>query len=202
MADPPTEGGPDDAAEPVVEDVVEAETSTEAQAEAGPDGADDAGPVLVDRRRGFVDRTPGEVVEFLERARTALKAEGFIETPFQYRKKSQVFGLIKDHGHDLQLHVRAFADGVIESEVELSNRYVEHLVSPRRSAHAEIKAVFEKHGLETETINEEFQTRTGSTRTRMPRTRTKTTDLMKGIGVAGALGAVAIARFVQKRKKR
>ncbi|MBW3582005.1 MAG: hypothetical protein KY455_02805 [Euryarchaeota archaeon] len=153
--------------------------------------------------RTFTERSPAEVAEFLERAKQALKAEGFIETPFQYRKKRQVFGLIKDHGHDLQLHVRAFADGIIESEVELSNRYVEHLVSPRRSAHAEIKAVFEKHGIETETINEEFQTRTGSTKTRMPRTRTKTTDLVKGgIGLAGALGAVAVARFVQRRKRR
>lgn len=163
---------------------------------------DDAAEAVADAavaEEGSVAMGPDEIAAFLAKAKEALLAEGFYETPFQYRKKGQVFGVVKDHGHDLQLHVRAFDTGVIESEVELSNRYVEHLVSPRRSAHAEIKAIFEKHGLETETINEEFQTRTGAFRERMPRTRTKTSDLVKaGLGMAGAIGAVAVARFVQR----
>ncbi len=158
-------------------------TVSEAEADARDDWPDD----------------PEATKAFLEAAYAALVAEGFKGTPFQYRKKGQAFGVIKDHGHELQLHVRAFTNGVIESEVELSNRYVEHLVSPRRSCHAEIKAIFEKHGVATETINEEFRTRTGADRNKMPVTRTKTSDLVKGaVGVAGAIGAVAFARFVRR----
>lgn len=167
---------------------------------AGPADAGDATPIDV------AEAGPGEPIDgdeatrqFLRQAYDALVAEGFKGTPFQYRKKGQAFGVVKDHGHELQLHVRAFTNGVIESEVELSNRYLEHLVSPRRSSHAEIKAIFEKHGVPTQTINEDFRTRTGAERMRMPTTRTKTSDLIKaGLGVAGAVGAVAVARFVRK----
>ena len=147
-----------------------------------------------------IHHSPEELQEFLEQARDALLAEGFRSTPMQYRKKSQVFGVIKEHGHELQIHVRAFANGVIESEVELSNRYIQHLWSPRRSAHEEIRRVFEKHGVMTETINTEFRTRTGADRDQMPRVLTRTTDVVKGaVGLAGAVGAVAIARFIQRR---
>lgn len=147
-----------------------------------------------------IHRSPEELQTFLEQARNALLAEGFYSTPMQYRKKAQVFGVIKEHGHDLQIHVRAFANGVIESEVELSNRYIQHLWSPRRSAHAEITKVFEKHGVLTDTINTEFRTRTGADRDQMPRVLTKTRDVVRaGVGLAGAVGAVAIARYIQKR---
>ncbi len=136
---------------------------------------------------------------FLERARQALLKEGFRSTSMQYRKKEQVFGLVKDHGDRLQLHVRAFRNGVIESEVELSNRYIEHLWSPRRSAHNEITQILEKHGLDTATINTEFRTRTGAERERLPRIVTPTRPLVKGaMGVAGAVGAVALARYLQR----
>jgi hypothetical protein len=141
-----------------------------------------------------------ETARFLERARQALLAEGFHETPLQYRKKNQVFGVVKQHGDRLQLHVRAFRNGVIESEVELSNLYLQHLWSPRRSAHAEIARIFEKHGVDTATINTEFRTRTGSTRDRLPRMLTPTRQLVQaGMGLAGAVGAVAIARYLQPR---
>lgn len=140
--------------------------------------------------------------EFLARARAALLAEGFKDTPMQYRKKDQVFGLVKDHGDRLQLHVRAFRNGLIESEVELSNRYVEHLWSPRRSAHSEIAQVFEKHGLQTSTINTEFQTRTGSQKQNLPRIVTPTRQLFRGaMGVAGAMGAMAFMRYIQRNTK-
>lgn len=140
--------------------------------------------------------------EFLQRAREALLAEGFKDTPMQYRKRDQVFGLVKDHGDRLQLHVRAFRSGIIESEVELSNRYVEHLWSPRRSAHKEIAQVFEKHGLHTETINTEFRTRTGSERQNLPRIVTPTRQLFRGaMGVAGAMGAMAFMRYIQRNTR-
>lgn len=140
---------------------------------------------------------------FLERARQALVAEGFRSTPMQYRKKDQVFGLVKDHGDRLQLHVRAFRSGVIESEVELSNRYIEHLWSPRRSAHNEITRILEKHGLDTATINTEFRTRTGAERERLPRIVTPTRPLVRGaMGIAGAVGAVAVARYLQRMTTR
>lgn len=162
------------------------ETAEEAEARAEQDEA--------------IHRSPADLQVFLEQARDALLAEGFWSTPMQYRKKGQVFGVVKDHGHDLQLHVRAFENGVIESEVELSNRYIQHLWSPRRSAHAEITTIFEKHGVMTDTINTEFRTRTGADREEMPRFFTKTTDVVKaGLGVAGAVGAVAIARYIQRR---
>ncbi len=147
-----------------------------------------------------VERTPDETVSFLERARKALLAEGFVMTPMQYRKKGQMFGLVKEHGHNLQLHVRAFQNGVIESEVELSRHFVQHLWSPRRSAHTEIEQIFAKHGVETDTINTEFKTRTGSELDRLPKMLLRTSDLVKGaMGFASAVGAVAIARYVQSR---
>jgi hypothetical protein len=144
-----------------------------------------------------------QTARFLENARTALLAEGFRETPLQYRKKNQVYGLVKKHGDNLQLHVRAFRNGVIESEVELSNDYVQHLWSPRRSAHAEIARIFEKHNVDTSTINTQFKTRTGATRDRLPRFLTPTRQLVRGaMGVAGAMGAVALARYLQRRNRK
>jgi hypothetical protein len=155
------------------------------------------GPGLAKKKEPGDDEVDAQV--FLERARQALVEEGFRSTPMQYRKKDQVFGLVKDHGDRLQIHVRAFRNGVLESEVELSNRYIEHLWSPRRSAHNEIARILEKHGLDTRTVNTEFRTRTGADRDKLPRIVTPTRQLVKGaVGVAGAVGAVAFARYLQR----
>lgn len=179
-------------------------SSVNGKRDGEPEGAEQAapsvaesGPALTKRKEPGEDEVDTQV--FLEQARQALLAEGFRSTPMQYRKRDQVFGLVKPHGDRLQIHVRAFRSGVIESEVELSNRYIEHLWSPRRSAHAEIARILEKHGLDTKTINTEFRTRTGSERDRLPRIVTPTSGVVKGaMGIAGAVGAVAVARYLQR----
>lgn len=183
------------APEPDAED--SAKTATSADDHHFPSPAEQASAKA--EQDAAIEATGGEAHDFLAQARSALLAEGFASTPMQYRKKGQVFGLVKEHGHELQLHARGFANGVIESEVELSNRYIQHLWSPRRSAHAEIETIFKKHNVATDTINTEFRTRTGADRDQLPKLLTRTSDVVKaGMGVAGAVGAVAIARFIQR----
>ena len=98
----------------------------------------------------------------------------------------------------MQIHVRAFKDGRLESEHELSNRYVQHLWSHRWGAHEAVKDILARHGMPTELVNEEFQPITGTKQgKRMPTGRTKTTHLL-AVGFA-ALGAWLAFRAVKRR---
>ena len=57
---------------------------------------------------------------------TLLRAEGFRTTPWQWHKLGQVFGLVRNVEERLRLHMRGFASGWVESEIEPAPRYVEH----------------------------------------------------------------------------
>jgi hypothetical protein len=55
----------------------------------------------------------------VERFRQTLLADGFTSAGiFQVWKKGQVFGYIRRLRHDVEWHVRAYADGRLESELE------------------------------------------------------------------------------------
>jgi len=55
-----------------------------------------------------------------------LMTEGFESTLFQAIKPGQRFGLIKNLGQDLDMHVRMYSDSSLDSEIELSREYLEH----------------------------------------------------------------------------
>lgn len=124
-----------------------------------------------------------------ERVRHALSEEGFKWELWQKPERGQRFGMIRREG-EMQLHVRFYDDGVLKAERELANDYVEHLLSPRESAHDEVERLMAKHGLadEIDVREKDFPPRhTGGS---MPETRTRWKPLVFGVGVA-LVGAVA-----------
>jgi hypothetical protein len=124
---------------------------------------------------------------YMERVRTALEMEGFESTPFQWRHKGHAYGLIKDLG-DKQIHVRVYDDGVIDAEIEIHKRYLEHLWSPRPSAHRQVLRIFRKHAIPIHFVNEKYIPQVGATRSRYPKMRTRVSHL-----IAGAAGTVGVA---------
>lgn len=135
-----------------------------------------------------------ELHSWLQSAKAVLLAEGFRREPLkQARKAGQVWGVVRQEPDDMQIHVRAFRDGRLETEVELSNRFIQHLWSHRRSAHEEVKAILERHGMPTERVSETFVPITGTKEGKvMPRGRTKNWHL-------GAATAAGVALLVGRR---
>jgi len=63
----------------------------------------------------------------IDAVKNALLREGFKDpTPLQVWKEGQVFGLVKEVGNTLEMHVRGYNDFTLESEIELSREYLEH----------------------------------------------------------------------------
>lgn len=152
-----------------------------------PDKADDTSNVRLD------------TLVWLKGCKAVLLAEGFKRDPLrQARKSGQVWGVVRQEPDQMQIHVRAFKDGRLESEVELSNRFVQHLWSHRRGAHVEVKEILSKHGMPTQMVSETFVPITGTHEHKvMPLGRTKTTHLL-------AIGFVTLAvyagyRFVRRK---
>lgn len=126
---------------------------------------------------------------YMERVRTALEMEGFQSTALQWRHKGHAYGLIKDLG-DKQVHVRVYEDGVIDAEIEIHKRYLEHLWSPRPSAHRQVLKIFRKHGIPIHFVNEKYIPQVGATRSRYPKMRTRVSHLIAG--AAGTLGVTGL----------
>lgn len=137
---------------------------------------------------------PDDVETWLKAAKAVLLAEGFTRDPKAFRKPGQRWSVIRQEDEDLQIHVRGFKDGRLESEVELSNKYVQHLWSHRRNAHAEVSEILERAGLPTERVSETFVPITGSKPDKvMPEARIKNSH------AAGAALAVGIGLIVGKQ---
>lgn len=138
---------------------------------------------------------------YMRRIRSALEREGFRSTRFQWRHKGHAFGLIKDLG-DKQIHVRVYEDGVVDAEIEIHKRYVQHLWSPRPSAHKEVQEIFRRHDIPIQFVNEHYLPQVGAARKRYPRARTKVSHVLAG--AAGTMGIVGVyaARLVLKRMAR
>ncbi len=64
---------------------------------------------------------------WLETVRQVLLAEGFKNTMLQVVKPGQVFGLVKRMDPVWEMHIRGFEGEVLESEIEVSRDYFEHL---------------------------------------------------------------------------
>lgn len=138
-----------------------------------------------------------ELGTWLMAAKSVLLAAGFKRDVKQVRKPGQVWGVIRQEPDDMQLHVRAFDDGRLETEVELSNKYVQHLWSHRRNAAPEIKQILESHGMPTERVSETFVPITGSAEGKqMPEGRTKNHHAALALGVG--LGIMMGRRFVKR----
>lgn len=138
---------------------------------------------------------------YLERIRSALEREGFTSTPFQWRHKGHAYGLIKDLG-DKQIHVRVYEDGVVDAEIEIHKRYLEHLWSPRPSAHRQIHRIFRKYGIPIHFVNEKYIPQVGATRKKYPKRRTRVAHLIAG--AAGGLGVAGLyaARLLLTRMRK
>jgi hypothetical protein len=138
---------------------------------------------------------------YLERIRSALEREGFRSTAFQWRHKGHAYGLIKDLG-DKQIHVRVYGDGVVDAEIEIHKRYLEHLWSPRPSAHRQITQIFRKYGIPIHFVNEKYIPQVGAARKKYPQRRTKVSHVIAG--AAGGLGIAGLyaARIILTRMRR
>ena len=140
---------------------------------------------------------PHDVRVWLLSAKAVLLAEGFRRDLKQARKPGQVWGVIRQEPDDMQIHVRAFRDGRLESEVELSNKFVQHLWSHRRSAHEEIGDILGRHGLPTVHINDAFVPITGSKPDKvMPAGRTKSHHL--AVYVAVGIGLMVGRHYLRR----
>ena len=76
-----------------------------------------------------------------------LRAEGFRTTPWQWHKLGQVFGLVRNVEKRLRLHVRGFASGLVESEIEPAPRYVEHHTRPPGNADGYTAGLLRRAGI-------------------------------------------------------
>lgn len=140
-----------------------------------------------------------DIETWLKAVKAVLLAEGFKRDPKQFRKPGQEWGLVRQEPDDLQIHVRAFADGRLESEVELSNRYVQHYWSHRRNAHPEVTEILARNGFPTERVSETFVPVTGSKEGKeMPegRVRHHTVVLPMMVGLGLLLGRHYVKRVI------
>lgn len=137
---------------------------------------------------------------YLEAVRAALEAEGYKSTPFQWKHKGHAYGLIKDLGQK-QIHVRVYEDGVIDAEIEIHKRYMQHIWSPRPSAHEEVQKILRKHGLDTELVNEQYLPQVGPLRERFPDRLVKVSTVAGSTAaVVGSLVVASLARMYLKKK--
>ncbi len=139
-------------------------------------------------------------IAYMEAVREALEAEGYQSTPFQWRHKGHAYGLIKDLG-EKQIHVRVYEDGVIDAEIEVHKRYLQHIWSPRPSAHEEVHRILEKHGIATELVNEQYLPQVGPLRDRFPDRLVKVSHVAgSAAAVVGGLVVASLARLYLKKK--
>lgn len=79
----------------------------------------------------------------LPQLKQVLEQHGFSDPGvLQLIKRGQVFGLVQRIDQALEMHVRAFKDGTLESEIEISRNYLEHLgQNSCRSAQTELETL-------------------------------------------------------------
>lgn len=133
-------------------------------------------------------RASEEERERRHRLKEALAAEGFKWEPWQKPERGMVFGMIRQHEcGEMQTHVRYYKDGVLKAEHEIAHHFLEHLISPRTSAHDEVEAILEKHGIDdVEVLEKQFPDRMKGD---MPASRTpwKPVVMAAGAVVFGAI---------------
>jgi hypothetical protein len=149
---------------------------------------------MADADTADADADGSQQPDVRERVRRALEAEGFKWELWQKPERGQEFGMIRREG-DMQLHVRYYEDDVVKAERELANDYVEHLLSPRVSAHDEVEQILVKHGLDDVVDVEEKRFPDRHDGVPMPGTRTRWKPLVLGAGVALASAVAGLGMF-------
>ncbi len=166
-----------------------------------------AAPLATARRLMYPERPLGCVAKdpaldtWLKAAKAVFLAEGFKRDPKAFRKPGQVWSLVRQEEDDMQTHIRAFSDGRLESEVELSNKFIQHLWSHRRGAHEEVAEILDRHGMPTMHVNETFVPITGTKEGKvMPNGRTKNHHAAFAVvvGIGLMLGRAYLKRTVLK----
>jgi len=76
-----------------------------------------------------------------------LQQMGFTDPIFQERKKGQRFGLARPLSSLLEWHVRGFADGMLDSEVEISRNWLQHLAARPGSYFSPLLGILDRIGI-------------------------------------------------------
>ncbi len=142
-----------------------------------------------------------ELETWLKAAKAVFLAEGFKRDPKAFRKPGQVWSLVRQEPDQMQTHVRAFTDGRLESEVELSNKYVQHLWSHRRGANVEVGEILERHGMPTRHVSDTFVPITGTKDGKvMPKGRLKNhhAAMAVAVGIGLLIGRAYVKHVVLK----
>ncbi len=128
--------------------------------------------------------------------RQVLLAEGFKDTRLQIVKTGQMFGLVKRLSDVWEMHVRGFEDGALESEIEVSREYFEHLDDQyRKDATSELLSILKQHGIPYKV--------TGALPEMAVRLQTpKSVTPWKPVAVLGALlGIVALLGYLSRKRR-
>lgn len=91
-----------------------------------------------------------EIQSWLESIHQALLSEGFVDPGLfqQVVKPGQVFGVVKCLDDVWEMHVRGFADGILEAEIEVSREYLEHFNDKYRTdASTELIEILDWYGI-------------------------------------------------------
>lgn len=82
------------------------------------------------------------------RLAVVLKGIGFRDPFFQEWRVGQRFGLSRPLSDMLEWHVRGFADGTLDSEVEISRMSFQHLLSRPGSYYSPLIAILGRYGIQ------------------------------------------------------
>lgn len=89
----------------------------------------------------------------LKALRKRLISEGFYDPWIAQRwKRKQVFGLAKELSLPLEWHIRGFRDGHLESEIEVSRRFIGHEFTPSKPFHNPLIKILHKYKVRFEYI--------------------------------------------------
>ena len=100
--------------------------------------------------RSYIKINPDD----LKSLKRKLFDEGFYDPWFvQKWKNDQNFGLAKELNAPFEWHIRAFKDGRLESEIEVSRRYTGHQSVPAKPFHSALIKILRQHGTQFELTN-------------------------------------------------
>ena len=90
--------------------------------------------------------------EWLQTVKDVLIQEGFSGTILQAIEPGQVFGLVRKQDDIWEMHGRGFVDGRLESHIEISRDYFEHLSEGnRRDATPELIQILDAYQISYQT---------------------------------------------------
>ena len=85
--------------------------------------------------------------DYIPRLPAILYRIGFKDPFFQQWRLGQRFGLSRPLTNMLEWHIRGFADGTLDSEVEISRKSFQHLLSRPGSYYSPLIEILRRHGI-------------------------------------------------------